>query len=77
MADNAAGEHESFVDSVKEKISETFHGDDSSSSDSDGKSKAKGKKSLSVSPIKDKVNRLFGKEQSVHEILGGGKRMHL
>ncbi|XP_024989499.1 reticulon-like protein B5 [Cynara cardunculus var. scolymus] len=70
MADNAAGEHESFVDSVKEKISETFHGDDSSSSsDSDGK----GKKSLSLSPMKEKVNRLFGKEKSVHEILGGGK----
>ncbi|KAI3735357.1 hypothetical protein L6452_14852 [Arctium lappa] len=77
MADNAAGEHESFVDSVKEKISETFHGDDSSSSssDSDGKNKGKGKgkKSLSVSPLKEKVNRLFGKEKSVHELLGGGK----
>ncbi|KAK9070405.1 hypothetical protein SSX86_010807 [Deinandra increscens subsp. villosa] len=73
MADNAAGEHEkesSFVESVKEKISETFHSEgSSSSSDSDNE----GKKSSPVSDVKDKVYRLFGREKPVHKVLGGGK----
>ncbi|CAH1445519.1 unnamed protein product [Lactuca virosa] len=73
MADNVAGEHEkedSFVESVKDKISETFHKDDSSSSsDSDNE----GKKSSSVSDVKDKIYRLFGREKPVHKLLGGGK----
>lgn len=77
MADNVAGEHEkedSFVESVKDKISETFHKDDSSSSsDSDNE----GKKSSSVSDVKDKIYRLFGREKPVHKLLGGGKRMHI
>ncbi|KVI07117.1 reticulon-like protein B4 [Cynara cardunculus var. scolymus] len=71
MADNVAGDHEhepSFVESVKEKISETFHNEDSSSSDSDD-----GKKSASVSDVKDKIYRLFGRERPVHKLLGGGK----
>ncbi|KAL8232098.1 hypothetical protein R6Q57_001876 [Mikania cordata] len=73
MADNAAGEHEhespSFVESVKEKISETFHKDDSSSSESD----CEGKKSSPVSDVKDKIYRMFGRERPVHKLLGGGK----
>ncbi|KAK9075366.1 hypothetical protein SSX86_003689 [Deinandra increscens subsp. villosa] len=82
MADNAAaGEHEhenekheqehesSFVDSLKDKISETFHKDDSSSSDSDGE----GKKSSPVADVTNKIYRLFGRERPVHKVLGGGK----
>ncbi|KAL4557028.1 hypothetical protein LXL04_035198 [Taraxacum kok-saghyz] len=73
MADKVAGEHESeptFVESVKEKISETFHKDDSSSSsDSDNEAK----KSSPVSDVKDKIYRLFGRERPVHKVLGGGK----
>ncbi|KAI3757688.1 hypothetical protein L6452_05231 [Arctium lappa] len=72
MADNVAGDHEhesSFVESVKEKISETFHNEDSSSSDSDNE----GKKTASVSDVKDKIYRLFGRERPVHKLLGGGK----
>ncbi|KAF5786928.1 hypothetical protein HanRHA438_Chr10g0459581 [Helianthus annuus] len=67
MADNVAGEHEqhehepSFVESVTEKISETFHKEDSS--DSDGEAK----KSSSISNLKDKVYRLFGRERLVHK----------
>ncbi|KAJ0700654.1 hypothetical protein HanOQP8_Chr10g0370581 [Helianthus annuus] len=73
MADNVAGEHEqhehepSFVESVTEKISETFHKEDSS--DSDGETK----KSSPISDLKDKVYRLFGRERLVHKVLGGGK----
>ncbi|KAD4585940.1 hypothetical protein E3N88_23541 [Mikania micrantha] len=77
MADNAAGEHEhespSFVESVKEKISETFHKDDSSSSESD----CEGKKSSPVSDVKDKIYRLFGRERPVHKLLGGGKGIRI
>ncbi|XP_071732223.1 reticulon-like protein B5 [Rutidosis leptorrhynchoides] len=70
MADNNAGEHEeSFLDSVKEKITETFHKDDSASSDSDNDAK----KSSPVSDVKDKIYRLFGREKPVHKLLGGGK----
>jgi len=80
MADNVAGEHEyvhenaqehesspSFVESVKEKISETFNKEDSSDSDNDGK------KSSPVGDLKEKVYRLFGRERPVHKVLGGGK----
>ncbi|KAJ0743663.1 hypothetical protein HanPI659440_Chr10g0378551 [Helianthus annuus] len=73
MADNVAGEHEqhehepSFVESVTEKISETFHKEDSS--DSDGEAK----KSSPVTDLKDKVYRLVGRERPVHKVLGGGK----
>lgn len=80
MADNVAGEHEpkhenesSFVDSVKEKISETFHNEDSSSSESDSDDK----KSSPVADVKSKIYRLFGRERPVHKVLGGGKRKHI
>lgn len=72
MADKAGAEdHDSHVDSIKEKITETFE-DSSSSSDSDH-DKAKTKKDF---PIKKKVNHnLSWKEKPVHDLLGGGKRM--
>ncbi|KAJ9545744.1 hypothetical protein OSB04_025451 [Centaurea solstitialis] len=76
MAENVAGDHDhqkehepSFVESVKEKITETFHDEDSSSSDSDND----GKKTGSVSEVKQKIYRLFGRERPVHKVLGGGK----
>ncbi|XP_071711535.1 reticulon-like protein B3 [Rutidosis leptorrhynchoides] len=70
MADNNAADHEqSFVESVKEKITETFHKDDSASSDSDNDAN----KSSPVSDVKDKIYRLFGREKPVHKLLGGGK----
>lgn len=79
MADNAAGEHDSFVDSVKDKITETFHGDDSSSSsDSDEKHNhdkiiGKGKKDFPAPPSKNKPQNVSWKEKPVHDLLGGGK----
>ncbi|XP_059667137.1 reticulon-like protein B2 [Cornus florida] len=66
MADHA-GEPESVVESVMEKITDTFHGHDSSS-DSDNE-----KKSSPVSSIKAKIYRLFGRETPMHKVLGGGK----
>ncbi|KAL7587526.1 reticulon-like protein B5 [Lactuca sativa] len=77
MADKAAGgqEHESsFIDSVKEKVTEKFHGSGSSSSDSEGEGKGKlaSKKDYPV-PIKKKVQSLSWKEKPVHDLLGGGK----
>ncbi|PSS34276.1 Reticulon-like protein [Actinidia chinensis var. chinensis] len=68
MADHSGNEKESKVESVMEKITEKFHGDDSSSSsDSDGE------KSPSPSSVKAKIYRLFGREKPVHKVLGGGK----
>ncbi|KAI8569686.1 hypothetical protein RHMOL_Rhmol02G0296600 [Rhododendron molle] len=56
--------------SVREKITEKFHGDgSSSSSDSDDEKKS----SPSPSPSKPKVYRIFGREQPLHKVLGGGK----
>ncbi|KAL4574792.1 hypothetical protein LXL04_021630 [Taraxacum kok-saghyz] len=79
MADKAAGgpEHEpSHIDSVKEKVTETFHGSDSSSSDTEGvgkdKGKLSGKKDYPV-PIKKKVQSVSWKDKPVHDLLGGGK----
>ncbi|XP_076935764.1 reticulon-like protein B5 [Bidens hawaiensis] len=79
MADNAAGEHEqkhenehesSFVESVKDKIAETFHKDDS---DSDNEDKKEKKSSSPVEDVKEKIYRMFGRERPVHKVLGGGK----
>lgn len=74
MADKVADEHEqSFVESVKEKITETFHNEDSSSdSDNEGKKKSSSA-SEAVDDVKDKVYRLFGRQRPVHKVLGGGK----
>lgn len=69
MADHA-GESESAMESVMEKITAKLHGHDSpSSSDSED-----GKKSL-VEAVKSKSYRLFGREKPLHKVLGGGKRM--
>ncbi|KAL7108330.1 hypothetical protein ACP275_06G105500 [Erythranthe tilingii] len=72
MADNANEheKHESAAESLIDKITEKFHGSDSSSSDSDDDDK--GIKSA-ASSAKAKIYRLFGREQPVHKVLGGGK----
>ncbi|GER25205.1 reticulon-like protein [Striga asiatica] len=70
MADQAV-EHEkneSVAESLIDKITDKFHGSDSSSSDSDDddiKSAA--------AAVKAKIYRLFGREKPVHKVLGGGK----
>ncbi|KAH7550201.1 hypothetical protein ACOSP7_024588 [Xanthoceras sorbifolium] len=68
---------ESPVESVMDKISERFHGQNSSSSSSES-GDDDNKKSSSLPPpvsssIKSKVFRLFGREKPVHKVLGGGK----
>lgn len=63
MADHEEPKGESFVEKVTEKI----HAHDSSSSDgSDDDEPA-------PSEVKAKIYRLFGREQPVHKVLGGGK----
>ncbi|KAK9059642.1 hypothetical protein SSX86_020346 [Deinandra increscens subsp. villosa] len=69
----AAREHDddsSFVDSAKEKMTETFHENDSSSS-SDSDVKAKDKKHFPVPPKKNMATSW--KEKPVHTLLGGGE----
>lgn len=57
-------------ESLMEKIAEKLHGDDSSSSsDSDSE-----KKHESSGSVKAKIYRLFGRENPVHKVFGGGKR---
>ncbi|KAI3731343.1 hypothetical protein L1987_62531 [Smallanthus sonchifolius] len=76
MVDNIAGEHESsFVDSAKDKITESFHDDDLSSSDSDGERKEK--KNYPVPPHRNMVHSLSWKEKPVHSLLGGGNAADL
>ncbi|KAK1415222.1 hypothetical protein QVD17_30995 [Tagetes erecta] len=76
MADNAAREHESsYVDSAKEEIMESFHGDGSSSSDSD--SKVKEKKSYPVPQRRNLAHSVSWKEKPVHTLLGGGEAADL
>ncbi|KAL6493989.1 Reticulon-like protein B1 [Orobanche gracilis] len=59
---------ESFVDKTSDEI---YRSDDtSSSSDSDSEPK---KETTSPSPVKAKVFRLFGRENPVHKVFGGGK----
>ncbi|XP_030549674.1 reticulon-like protein B1 [Rhodamnia argentea] len=54
-------------ESIMEKIAEKIHAHDSSSSDdSDDDNPA-------PSEVKAKIYRLFGREQPVHKVLGGGK----
>nr|GLL28199.1 reticulon-like protein B3 [Ipomoea trifida] len=67
MADHA-GEHDSVVESVMDKITEKFHGHDSSSDSDDEKHKES-----PVEAVKAKIYRLFGREKPVHKVLGGGK----
>lgn len=61
MADHA---EESLIEKFADKIRD--HDGSSSSSDSDD--------DKSKPSIKSKINRLFGREQPVHKVLGGGKR---
>ncbi|XP_008796064.1 reticulon-like protein B2 [Phoenix dactylifera] len=61
-------ESSSKPESLMEKIVGKLHGDSSSSSDSDNE-----KSKPSASSIKAKIYRLFGRERSVHNVLGGGK----
>lgn len=63
-------EHDSAEKSLLEKISDKIHGgDDSSSSSSDSDTD----KPAAVDAVKSKIFRLFGREQPVHMVLGGGK----
>ncbi|KAK7295152.1 hypothetical protein RJT34_18057 [Clitoria ternatea] len=55
-------------ESLVEKIAEKLHGHDSSSSSDDSDSEK-----TVTSSVKDKVFRLFGREKSVHSVLGAGK----
>ncbi|XP_075496587.1 reticulon-like protein B5 [Primulina tabacum] len=71
MADHA-GEHEKHeqaAESLIDKITEKFHGSDSSSSDSDDDAQVKS----TADAVKAKIYRLFGREKPVHKVLGGGK----
>ncbi|KAI3815796.1 hypothetical protein L1987_15478 [Smallanthus sonchifolius] len=73
MADITAGEHKhesSYVDSAKEKITEIFHDDGSSSSSSDSDGKGKDNKTFPVPP---KIDKISWKEKPVHTLLGGGE----
>ncbi|CAL9764930.1 unnamed protein product [Musa acuminata subsp. burmannicoides] len=66
----AMAEHaeETLIEQVMEKIRDGV--DSSSSSDSDDE---KSKASVVTEAVKSKINRLFGREKPVHQILGGGK----
>jgi hypothetical protein len=70
-------EHEPVAESMMDKISDKLHGggdsSSSSSSDSDDDHKKKGSSSSSSAAVKAKIYRLFGREQPVHAVLGGGK----
>lgn len=58
---------ESLIEKIKEKI----HDDSSSSSDEETEKKPK--PSVSDPPPKPKTWRIFGRQEPVHKILGGGK----
>ncbi|CAA3014941.1 reticulon B2 [Olea europaea subsp. europaea] len=62
MADHHKEEEKK--EELMEKISDKFHGHDSSTSDDEDEKK---------SSTKAKVHRIFGREKSVHKTLGGGK----
>ncbi|XP_022891102.1 reticulon-like protein B5 [Olea europaea var. sylvestris] len=62
--------HESAAESLIDKITDKFHGDNSSSSsDSDDEKDIK----VTTAAVKAKICRLFGREKPVHKVLGGGK----
>ncbi|KAK6135135.1 hypothetical protein DH2020_031126 [Rehmannia glutinosa] len=69
MADHAGEheKHESVAESLIDKITDKFHGSDSSS-DSENE-KDKDTKSA-ASAVKAKIYRLFGREKPVHKVLG-------
>ena len=62
-------------ESLMDKISEKIHGGgDDSSSDTVHYDNTKKSAPDSPSSMKSKIYRLFGREQPVHKVLGGGKR---
>lgn len=61
------------TETLMEKIAEKIHGHDSSSSSD---SESDNEKSA-ASSVKAKIYRIFGREQPVHKVLGGGKRMDI
>lgn len=65
--------NESAANSPVDKITEKFHGSDSSSSDSDDDNDIKS----AATAVKSKIYRLFGREKPVHKVLGGGRRTAL
>ncbi|KAH9313829.1 hypothetical protein KI387_022456, partial [Taxus chinensis] len=67
MADHVAEENVSSR-SIMDNITEKFHGHHSSSSSSDDDEKPS---------ISSSINRLFGRQKSVHSLLGGGKAADL
>nr|GLL19733.1 reticulon-like protein B3 [Ipomoea trifida] len=67
MADHA-GEPDSVVELVMDKITQKLHGHDSSMDSDDEKHKES-----PVEAVKAKVYRLFGREKLVHKVLCGGK----
>ncbi|XP_071687134.1 reticulon-like protein B6 [Rutidosis leptorrhynchoides] len=69
-----ADEHESSH--AKDKITETFHDEDSSSS-SDSDSKPPPKKTFPVPPNRANANNVSWKEKPVHDLLGGAKAADL
>lgn len=73
MAEHA-GEHEKHEpEPLVEKITEKLPEADSSSSESEADRDIKS----TASAVKSKIYRLFGREQPVHKVLGGGKRTAL
>ncbi|CAI0462723.1 unnamed protein product, partial [Linum tenue] len=76
-----AEHHEKKEESLLDKIADKIHGGDgssSSSSDSDHDDHPKKSSSpASPSSMKSKIKRLFGREQPVHKVLGGGKPVRL
>ncbi|KAJ7969860.1 Reticulon-like protein [Quillaja saponaria] len=69
MAEHA-GERDSFIEKIVEKI----HDDkSSSSSDSDSDDDKHKHKPSHADSVKSKIYRIFGREKPVHQVLGGGK----
>ncbi|XP_061361331.1 reticulon-like protein B1 [Gastrolobium bilobum] len=64
-------EPESFVDKIEEKFHDHNSDSDSYSDSDDGNNNKKSNRPLP--PAKAKVYRLFGRDQPVHKVLGGGK----
>jgi hypothetical protein len=90
-AEGASPKHETLMEKLADRL-HVGGGGSSSSSDSDNDDRprpsaptapapapapAEVKPSFSDSAAKTKVFRLFGREQPVHKVLGGGKRMCL
>ncbi|CAN0841172.1 Reticulon-like protein B1 [Linum grandiflorum] len=75
MTEHHDKKEDSVAESLMEKISEKIHGGGSDDSSSDTVHYDNTKKAAPDSPssMKSKIYRLFGREQPVHKVLGGGK----